>query len=215
MIILHSFSWKLCCFRLGILIWIEKQGWIQLSNADRRHNFTESLGGSLHYASKERAIPYVVLGKPPAPAVTPHHANPESLQLHYLGGLYGRQRGTIRSPFKNGLVVQPPAVRNSRGCLSYREQPFPKMMSFLGQPTCDDWMRGHLKVWTFWLNVGRWWKKTFSRVLCWVGRAFWGLLHSLIPSSVYSVSSPFYSHMRIPNKHLAPQTWPGSCFWRT
>lgn len=164
----------------------------------------------------------MVLGKPPAPALTPHHANPDSSQLHYLGGLYGRQRGTIRSPSLKGDLMDLsdqgwtcPAVRSSGGCLSYREQPFSKMMPFLGQPACDDWMRWHLKIWTFWLNEGRWWKKSFSRVLCRVGRAFSGLPQRLIPSSVYSVSSPVYSHMLIPNKHLAPQTWPGSCFWRT
>ena len=44
---------------------------------------------------------YCCLPPPPIPP-----ANPESLQLHHLGGLCGRQKCIIRSSFKDGLAVQ-------------------------------------------------------------------------------------------------------------
>lgn len=210
------FSWKLCCSYLGILIWIEKQGWFHLSNADRRHNYAKSLGESLHYANKERAVSHVELGKPPALDVTPHHANPETLQLHYLGGRYGRQRCTTRSLFKDGLAAQPPAVSSSRGCLSCREQPFPRWCPSWGSLHWMTEWGGHLK-WPghfgpMWDTGGRRLSPELSARLAKLSQAcitIWFPLLSLLllPPSIHTC----WSLINI----LHPKLGLNACFWRT
>lgn len=141
-----------------MLIWIEKQGWIHLSNTDRRQNYTESLGKSSHYANKGRPISHVVLGKPPALAAV-LRAYDHTIWVAFVVDteMYPQiplQGWTCCLAAGSPDSGQPPTVNSVRVCLTGRQQPFPRWCPSWGSPHLVTEWGGDMKAWSLGPNVG-------------------------------------------------------------
>ena len=153
----------------------------------------------------QRPISRVASGKPPASdAIPTPPANPESSQLHYLGGLCG----TIRSPSEDGPApsLQPSAPS---GLPQLQTAAFPKMMPFGGQPALGDWVRWGVKGLAI-LAQCRTWMEEDSLQSSLPGWPRF-LRHASLSDFLFCqfcFLPPFFSQVLIPNTHLIPQPWP-------